>query len=364
MLYCPLSGKRRIRTEEKNVETGKSRKERKTMSQSKRILRGTILTLVGGVAWGFSGACGQYIFANSRMDSGMLASLRMLGAGILLLLFCLITRKKEMFRIWKHPVDAFRLVLFAVGGLMFTQYAYLTAIGHSNSGTATVFQNTGVVLVMVVSCILARRLPRGKEVLAAILTIAGVFLLATHGKPGELVIAEDAFLWGALAALALVTYTMLPMGLLEKWGTPVVNGFAMLIGGMVLFVGFRVWERSWDFSMNILLALAGIILFGTLMAFTFYLQGVSDIGPMKASMLACVEPVVATIVSALWLGTEFAWIDLVGFVLIIGGCVLVSLSGQDQENKKGKRSQKEVSAKERKNEEHAARYGENSRGNI
>ena len=36
----------------------------------------------------------------------------------------------------------------------------------------------------------------------------------------------------------------------------------------------------------------------------------------------------ATVISALWLGTEFAPIDLLGFALIIGGCLLVSMSGE------------------------------------
>ena len=102
----------------------------------------------------------------------------------------------------------------------------------------------------------------------------------------------------------------------------------MLIGGIVLAVAFRIWEKSWDFDLHIVLALLAMVILGTVIAFSFYLQGVADIGPVKASMLACIEPVVATVISALWLGTEFAPIDLLGFALIIGGCLLVSMSGE------------------------------------
>lgn len=305
------------------------------MTEKKRQIRGVILTLTGGAAWGFSGTCGQYIFANSQMESGILAAIRMLGAGMILLLLTIFTKKKETFCIWKHPAEAVRLVIFAIGGLMFSQFAYLTAISYSNSGTATVFQNTGIILVMILSCIFARRLPRGGEVAAAILTLIGVVLLATHGRLDGLVISGDALTWGGLAALALTTYTLLPGDLLRKWGTPLVNGFAMLIGGVVMAGSFRIWEKSWDFDLPIILALLAMVVLGTVIAFSFYLQGVSDIGPVKASMLACIEPVVATIVSALWLGTEFAPIDLCGFALIIGGCLLVSLSEGGDEKKQG-----------------------------
>lgn len=237
------------------------------MTQKKRQIRGVILTLTGGTAWGFSGTCGQYIFANSQMESGMLAAIRMLGAGVILLLFTLLTKKKETFGVWKNPAEAVRLVIFAIGGLMFSQFAYLTAISYSNSGTATVFQNTGIIMVMIVSCIFARRLPKGKEVTAAVLTLIGVVLLATHGRLDGLVISGDALLWGGLAAVALTTYTLLPGNLLKKWGTPLISGFAMLIGGVVMAVAFRIWEKSWNFEIHIVLALLVMVVFGTVIFF-------------------------------------------------------------------------------------------------
>ena len=63
---------------------------------------------------------------------------------------------------------------------------------------------------------------------------------------------------------------------------------------------------------------------GTALAFTLYLQGVSDIGSVKASMIACVEPVSATTISALWLKTKFTGIDIVGLIAILTAVLLLS----------------------------------------
>ena len=63
---------------------------------------------------------------------------------------------------------------------------------------------------------------------------------------------------------------------------------------------------------------------GTALAFTLYLQGVSDIGSVKASMIACVEPVSATVISALWLKTKFTGIDIVGLMAILTAVLLLS----------------------------------------
>ena len=144
--------------------------------------------------------------------------------------------------------------------------------------------------------------------------------------------SRDALEWGLIAAVAMASYTLLPRGLLEKWGTLVVVGFAMLIGGIVLSCGFQIWKEPMDYSWNIIAALFVIVVIGTLAAFFLYLQGVSDIGPVKASMIGCVEPVVATILSTVWMGTTFAAIDLVGFVLIIGGVLLVSFKKETGRN--------------------------------
>ena len=53
--------------------------------------------------------------------------------------------------------------------------------------------------------------------------------------------------------------------------------------------------------------------------FGCYLEGVRLLGPVRASMFACVEPLVAAVMSALLLGEVFVGVDVLGFALIIGG---------------------------------------------
>ena len=73
-----------------------------------------------------------------------------------------------------------------------------------------------------------------------------------------------------------------------------------------------------------LLAAGAIILVGTVMALTLFMQGIADVGPVKASMLAATEPLSATVFSALWLGTAFSWTDLIGFACIISTIFLLA----------------------------------------
>lgn len=278
--------------------------------------KGVIITLIAGICWGFSGCCGQYIFDNFHADSAYLTTFRMISAGIVLILAGFLTNRKNMTAIWKDKGSSGRLFIFALLGIMFNQYSYLTAIANSNSGTATILQYTGPVLVMIVSCFLAKKLPQKREILAILMVIAGTFLIATHGNIHTMVLSPAGLFWGLLSAVALTCYTMLPGGIIKKYGSITVTGYGMLIGGICLFFISRAWNAPMIYDPRCALAFLGIVIAGTVIPFTLYLVGVNLCGPVKASMLASIEPVSATVIMVIWLKEPFMFLDFVGFACI------------------------------------------------
>ncbi len=137
-------------------------------------------------------------------------------------------------------------------------------------------------------------------------------------------ISSQGLFWGLASAVALALYTMLPGNLISKYGSTVVVGFGMLIGGIFLFFLFGYWNYEITFDTAMILGVGAIVVIGTALAFTLYLQGVSDIGSVKASMIACVEPVSATVISALWLGTKFTVIDVAVLLAILAAVLLLA----------------------------------------
>ncbi|MBQ9950882.1 MAG: EamA family transporter [Clostridia bacterium] len=286
--------------------------------------RGILCTLLGGAFWGFSGACGEYLFTNYQVASAWLTTVRMLGAGVVLTAFSLLTKRGRALDVWKVRADAAQLVIFALLGLAFSQYTYLASIDHSNAGTATVLQYLGPVLIMGLVCLKNLRLPTWKEAAAVVLAVGGTFLLATHGNPKTMVLSRQGLTWGLLSAVSLALYTLLPAKIIPKWGSMLITGWAMLLGGIAMALVSRVWTVPVSLDLYGWLAVSGMVVMGTLLAYTMYLQGVADIGGVRASMLASVEPVSATLFSVFWLGTEFMWIDLAGFVCIMATVFLLA----------------------------------------
>ena len=290
-------------------------------------LRGALLTLLGGMLWGFSGTCGQFLLQTKGLTSEFIVPIRLTAAGLALLLVCAVREGRRIFDVFKK--DARDIVIFGVLGMSMCQYTYFSAIGASNAGTATVLQYTGPVLILVFMSLRSRRLPRPAEVLAIALALAGTFLLATHGNPGTMVLSTKALFWGMLSAVALAVYTVQPGRLLERYGSAVVTAWGMLIGGALLMAVFRPFAMEVALDAQAVAAMIVIILVGTVAAFSAYMEGVRCVGPKKGSLYASIEPVSAAVFSALLMGARFTGMDLLGFACILSTIFLLAMDKRD-----------------------------------
>ena len=116
------------------------------------------------------------------------------------------------------------------------------------------------------------------------------------------------------------------------YGSVPVTGIGMFFGGIVLLCAGKTWTLAPTLDLAGVLATMGIIVIGTAVAFTLYLQGVVDIGPVKASMIASIEPVSATLFAFVWLSTSFKGIDLIGFAMILVTIFLLALPSDQVSN--------------------------------
>lgn len=280
-----------------------------------RRARGTLCTIAGGICGGVSGICSQYLFTHWTVDSLWTACVRLLASGGVLTLLALPGHRREMCRLARQPWELLRLLSVGVG-LMLCQSAYLQAISWTNAATATVLQNVSLVLIMLAACVAKRRPPRRREGLSLALAVFGTWMLATGGNPHQLALVPRGLLWGLVAAAAVALYMVVSGNLLARWGRQAVIGPGMLLGGLILLVLSRSWNAGPTLPPQGWAAIAGIVL-GTVLSFSLVVQGIADIGPVRASMMTATEPVTAAVLSAALLGARFSLADLTGFACII-----------------------------------------------
>ena len=291
----------------------------------KEIYIGSFLAMFSAMLWGVSGAVGQYLFRECNFTPEWLVSTRMICSGILMLLILYLKRRGEIFKVFKNSVDAKDMILFAVFGMLGTQFTYFVAIGASNAATATVLQYLAPVLIMIYITIRLRKFPSFMEILAVVCALLGTFLLATHGNIRTLSISGAGLFWGLASAVGLAFYSVQPKRLLSKYDALTLIGWAMFIGGMVISFIYPPWKTDGIWNITSIMFLVFMVLLCTLVPYSCYLLGVKMVGATKASLFASLEPLSSTLVSVVWLKVALIGIDYIGFAFILGTVFLLSV---------------------------------------
>lgn len=293
-------------------------------TKTKNRTIGFMLAVWTGVLWGASSPAAQYLFEIKGIEASWLTPYRLLASGGLLLAYSAV-RRQGILRVWKERADAIRLVIFGIIGMMGMQYSFFAAVQATNAGTATFFQYLNPAMLIIFYAVRGRKLPEKRELTAVFCAVSGIFLIAAHGNLHSLNVSAEGIALGLLTALTTCFYAVLPIPLLEKYPSEAVCAWAMLIGGIALSAVRRPWQMEVNIDPAVILAFLGIVIMGTILPFCFYLTALTKIGAVYTGLMTSVEPVTATVLAAVFLGTAFEMIDAAGFVLVLSTGFILNL---------------------------------------
>lgn len=292
------------------------------IDNQKSRLVGIVLVLSAAILWGITGTVAQYLFQFHQFTKDWLVVARLLFAGLLLLLFSIAKRDPNVWTIWKE--SSLSLIYFGLLGLLAVQYTFFSAIEASNAATATLLQYLAPVIIVFYVTLRLKSLPTRQQVIAIFFALVGTLLLVTNGNLQELSISGWALFWGITSAFALAFYTLQPLNLLKKYGSVIVVGWGMIIGGIGMSFIHPPWKIEGIISPISILAVAFIVIFGTLIAFILYLESLKYLKATETSLLACAEPLSAASLAVIWLKVPFGIYEWAGAFCIIATVVILS----------------------------------------
>ncbi len=295
-------------------------------------IKGPFLCLFGAACWGISGCTGQYLFTYQGMDSSWLVPIRLFLAGVLLSGYYFVRNRNLLFSPWKTRRNARDLVLYGLVGVSGCQFTYFLTIQLSSAGVGTILQDVSPVMILICVCTLGHRKPRLMEIGSILLALAGVFFITTHGNLRQLAISPWALIVGLISACCVTLYTMIPGNLQSQYPTPMLQGWAFLMGGTFFALVFRPWSMEYVPNLIGIMGIIVVVIVGNVLAFSCYMQGVKLVGPRRASLYSFAEPVAAAVISVLCLGSSFTWWDTLGFACIFIMLVLLSMSHEPTGN--------------------------------
>lgn len=286
------------------------------------MLKGVLLILAAAATWGLGGVAGQYLFQRLQVDPVWLVTVRQVIAGMIFLAFAQY-RTGEIFSALKNRF--FSLMAFSFIGVLGAQLGFYYTISLCNAATATVLQYMAPVFVMLWVAYKTKTVPDTKEIAGIIFALLGVFLISTHGNLNDLVLSPMALIVGVYSAVAYAYYTLSPKKLLLTYSTATIIGWGQLLSGAFLAVLYNPLEKSYPWQTDTLLALAFLILGATIVSYTCYLLGLKIVGPTKASLISCAEPLSSIIAVVLLLDTVLTMEDFIGMGCIIFTVLMLSL---------------------------------------
>ncbi|MGN1401612.1 MAG: EamA family transporter [Bacillus sp. (in: firmicutes)] len=302
------------------------------MEHNKRML-GFTLVITGACFWGVGGTVAQRLFEQG-INVDWLVSVRLLIAGVLLLLVqALVKDKRQIIAIWLRAFTATRLLIFGLAGMLAVQYTYMASINHGNAAVATLLQYLAPVMIIVYTVFRGMAKFTKKDAVTVLLALSGAFLLLTNGSFSGLSVPAPAVIWGLLSGVALAFYTLYAVPLLREFDSLVVVGWAMVIGGFAMSFIHPPWRVDMsNWGTDTFLYLLFVIVFGTMLAFWFYVESLQSLSPKETSLLGSIEPLAAVVTTVLWLNIPFGGFQYVGAGLII--CMFVYLAlGKKEEPK-------------------------------
>ena len=287
--------------------------------ETKIKLRGMTLASLASSLWAVSGISGEILFKKFNFSSDWLVSTRTLISGILLFLIVIFIEKKSILRPLKNKIDCAGIILFGTAGMYLVQYTYFKTIELSNVSFATILQFTAPFFIFIYESIKNKKVPAVSTVILLLMTILGVIFIATKGNFSNLSVSLEALLsllLGIISAIMIAFYSTYPKKLLKKYGSITVVGWGMIVGSIISNVIHPIWKIEGDVNTQSIIQVMIVVILGTSIAYLIYIASLNYISSSLAGILTAFEPVLAAILSVVFLGLKFSFIELIGFLLV------------------------------------------------
>lgn len=291
---------------------------------------GILLVITGATFWGVGGTVAQKLFQQYAINVNWLVTTRLLLAGILLLTIHFIKNgRTQIFQVWKNRKVAIQLLIFGIVGMLAVQYTYMASIDHGNAAVATLLQYLAPVMIIVYLVLRKQSILTRQDVITVLLALIGCFLLLTNGSVSELSVSTPAIIWGVLSGVSLAFYTLYAVPLLAQYDSLVIVGWAMIIGGLALSFSHAPWQIDLTgLPFEAYVYLVFVIIFGTMLAFWFYIESLQSLSPKETSLLGSLEPLSAVLTTVFWLHEPFGFLQWVGTACIVGMILLLAINSK------------------------------------
>ena len=272
----------------------------------------SLFIIAAGIFWGCIG-----IFANELTVMGFnsleSSAIRLISCAFI---FIIINFKKLKIRL----KDMWQFVLIGIASILTMSITYFESIKHSSLSLASILLYTAPMMVTLMSALFYKEKMTKRKIICLMAAFAGIVMIS--GLDSRVNISTVGLVYGLLSAFSYALYSIIGKLILKKYEPITVSSYAFIFAAIwALFIcdiphmaEIAVNTPSLWYTLIIMLG-TGVV--SAAIPYTLYTLGLKYVPAGKASILACVEPLTATIIGICFYGDRFGMVSAVGIVLIM-----------------------------------------------
>jgi drug/metabolite transporter (DMT)-like permease len=297
--------------------------------------RGYVMVATAATLFAVNGSVSKVVLT-SGLSSLELAQIRNTCAAVLFLALLLVIAPSRL-RVGRRELVF--LVAFGLVGIALVQWLYFVAIENLPVGVALLIEFTAPLFVALFARFAYKEHIRRRIWAAVGLCITGLALVVElwNGVAFSTVGVTAAF----GGALALTAYLLMAERERKHRDAASLSFYGFLFATLLWAVIQPLWNFPWDvlgndvslegnlsgYSAPVWALVTFIVVIGTMVTFSLLTGALRHISATRASIVATLEPVVATVIAWAWLGETFGPAQLVGGGVVIVG-ILVAQSAR------------------------------------
>ena len=263
--------------------------------------------------------------AVSELPPFMLAGIRFCTAGVLML-FLARSLKKDIrisLQQMKNSMIAGFLFLAIGNGVV------VWALSYVDSGFAALIIASQPLIVLLLLRIIEKKPIKKLSWIGVGIGFIGMLLLVTQ----EQIRQDESSLLGILMIIGCVItwgYASIFVGKADLPGNYLVNsGYQMVFGGISLVLMSLVKKEDWIvptlWSTAVLWSMLGLIVFGSLVAFTSFNYLLKTVSPEKVATSTYINPIVAMVLGAVVLNETLSGQSIMAALILLTGVYFINM---------------------------------------
>lgn len=275
--------------------------------------------LLAAALWGIIGLWNRRLMAGGLSPTGIVTVRNFGGMALLCAVFAV--KDRSVFRVKREHLKYFfgtgiiSVVLFTI--------CYFSCQQICSLAIASILLYTAPSFVVLLSALLWKESIDLFKILALLLTLVGCSMVCGLFS-GDVTVTLTGFLLGLGAGFFYALYSIFGRYALDHYSSMTVTVWTFLFAGPASLLLLRPADISAmgsDPTMPI--TAVCLVVFSTVLPYLFYTSGLAKVESGKASIMASLEPVVASLVGVIAFGEPMTAMTAIGIFCVLGGVAIL-----------------------------------------